>query len=275
MDLQAADIFSAGCVILELLGAGLLKRSSSSFASHRGARHKNAGRGGAVLDSSFHKNLGQVETWMGSLARDADKKAAKEKKAGGGGGGGGANKDAGARLYRGVTPILHVVERMLSPHPPSRPSALEVQRAIYQILIEVSGLPGTHCPPTHQHDAGVLGSSGGGAMATIDETAIPPTTTTTSPTGFGFGFGSHHRDHADDYDDDPSARRSNSLRSFIGLAHSRGPSEESVRSKSSSSNQSYGERRDLASSLMQNLRISKSWQANPPLERDVASRHSR
>ncbi|ROW06515.1 hypothetical protein VMCG_04391 [Cytospora schulzeri] len=318
IDPQAADIFSAGCIILELLSHGLLKRSTSSFSSHRGAKHKIAGRGGAVLDSSFHKNLGQVETWMGGLARDAGKKAAKGTTKPGAAGA--REKMAGARLFQGVTPILHVVEKMLSPHPPSRPSALEVQRAIYQILTEVSGVSAPHCAHHHYYGdddvvnnnnnnittARVVGpgardSSGGGGgatMETIDEGTISPTTiptTTTSPSGFGF---SHHHDYAYAYDnnnhnnhhnnndDAASTRRSNSLRSFVGMGHRPGTSDGSARSKSSSSgssssNQSYGggggERRDLASGLraMQNLRISRSWQAHPPTERDIASRHSR
>lgn len=273
-DPQAADIFSAGCIILELLSHGLLKRSAGSFASHRGARHKNAGRGGAVLDSSFHRNLGQVETWMGGLARDADKKA---RRAAGGEGAREEEEGGGARLFRGVTPLLHVVERMLSPHPPSRPSAPEVQRAVYQILTEVSGVTATHCA-RRRHGAGAPGlrdSGGGGAMATIEEADISPTTTIPP----AFGFGTHHHDYAYAYGDDAGTRRSNSLRSFVGLAHRRDSSDESVSSKSrsSSSNQSYGERRDAPSGLraLQNLRISKSWQPNPPAERDIASRHSR
>jgi hypothetical protein len=290
LDPQAADIFSAGCVILELLSHGLLKRSAGSFASHRGARHKIAGRGGAVLDSSFHRNLGQVETWMGGLARDAGKKAGSKKKAmiiGGGiiGGGGDGGRDGGgreedARLLRGVTPILHVVERMLSPHPPSRPSAPEVQRAIYQILTEVSGVAAPHCAH-HRYDGSngngngglVVGGAGaprdvsGAAMATIDEGAISPTT---SPPGFEFSS-SHHQYHhsANTHDDDPGARRSSSLRSFIG--HRRDASDESSRSKSSSSGSGSGQ----SHWGVQNLRISKSWQPNAPAERDIASRHSR
>ncbi|ROW04352.1 hypothetical protein VSDG_00770 [Cytospora chrysosperma] len=299
LDPQAADIFSAGCVILELLSHGLLKRSASSFASHRGARHKIAGRGGAVLDSSFHRNLGQVETWMGGLARDAGKKAgsSSKKKAaiiiGGGGDGrdGRGGKEEGARLFRGVTPILHVVERMLSPHPPSRPSAPEVQRAIYQVLTEVSGVAAPHCAH-HRYDGGSSSSNGNGgvvaggagaprdvsgaAMATIDEGAISPTT---SPPGFDFS-GSHQQYHhrANTHDDDPGTKRSSSLRSFVGIGHRRDASDESSRSKSSSggSGQSHwGERRDTGGGLRQNLRISKSWQPNVPAERDIASRHSR
>ncbi|OIW27437.1 protein kinase [Coniochaeta ligniaria NRRL 30616] len=127
---QAADIFSLGCVILELLSF-LMKKPTRSFATHRAAKHKSPGRGGAVLDSSFHKNLGQVESWMTSLAREAAKKG---------------RDDA---LFRGVAPMLHVVERMLALHPSERPAAHDVQTRMYEILHDVCGVAEPHC--VHQY----------------------------------------------------------------------------------------------------------------------------
>jgi serine/threonine protein kinase len=151
---QAADIFSLGCVILELL-TFLMKKPARSFATHRAAKHKTPGRGGAVLDSSFHKNLGQVELWMGTLAREATKK-------GGGGAGRGAGGDENTRLFRGVAPMLHVVERMLALHPSERPAALDVQTRMYEILHETCGVAEPHC--VHQYglrwqDFGMAGLS--------------------------------------------------------------------------------------------------------------------
>ncbi|KAI0395705.1 protein kinase [Xylariaceae sp. FL0594] len=129
LDPQAADIFSLGCVILELIGF-LLKRQTRAFASHRAAKHKLAGRGGAVLDSSFHKNLGQVESWMSGLAKEAAKKS--------------------DTVFRGVTPMLQVVARMLSVLPQDRPTAPEVEQAMYKILRERCGIAEPHC--VHQYD---------------------------------------------------------------------------------------------------------------------------
>ncbi|CAH0059399.1 unnamed protein product [Clonostachys solani] len=126
---QQADIFSLGCIILELLSY-LLKRSGSKFASFRAAKHKQAGRGGAVLDSSFHKNLDQVENWMSNLAKDASKKA--------------SDKD-GANVFRGYTPILHVVTEMLAANPFERPPAHEILQRIYQILRQNCGISEPHC----------------------------------------------------------------------------------------------------------------------------------
>ncbi|KAK8130296.1 protein kinase [Apiospora kogelbergensis] len=132
---HAADIFSLGCVILELLSLQM-KRPTRSFASHRAAKHKMPGRGGAVPDSSFHKNLGQVESWMAGLAKEADKKK---------------GKDA---VFRGVAPLCKVVARMLSVAPQDRPTALEVVQETYKVLRE-SGVNEPHC--VHQY-----GDGGGG-----------------------------------------------------------------------------------------------------------------
>lgn len=126
---QAADIFSLGCVILDLLSF-LLKKHGRPFAAHRGAKHKSPGRGGAVLDSSFHKNLGQVESWMTQLAKDASKKDADQ-------------------VFRGISPMLHVVERMLALHPSERPAAHDVQTRMYQILRDACGISEPHC--VHQY----------------------------------------------------------------------------------------------------------------------------
>ncbi|KAI5458012.1 kinase-like domain-containing protein [Mariannaea sp. PMI_226] len=133
LGLQQADIFSLGCIILELLSF-LVKRSSSKFAAFRSAKHKTAGRGGAVLDTSFHKNLGQVEAWMSALAKEASRKV--------------SDRD-GAHVFRGVSQMLHVVTGMLSVNPFDRPPAIEVQQRIYQILTETCGTSEPHC--VHQY----------------------------------------------------------------------------------------------------------------------------
>ncbi|KAI1179743.1 kinase-like domain-containing protein [Nemania sp. FL0916] len=128
LDPQAADVFSLGCVILELISL-LMKRTTRAFASHRAAKHKLAGRGGAVLDASFHKNPGQVESWMTGLAKDAAKK-----------------DDV---VFKGIAPMLHVVARMLSALPQERPTALDVEQAMYQILTEKCQIAEPHC--VHQY----------------------------------------------------------------------------------------------------------------------------
>ncbi|KAK0704692.1 kinase domain-containing protein [Lasiosphaeris hirsuta] len=125
---QAADVFSVGCVILELLSF-LLKKQGRPFATYRAAKHITPGRGGAIPDASFHKNLGQVEVWMTQLAKDASKKD--------------------DQVFRGMAPMLHVVERMLALHPSERPAAQDVQTRMYKILTEFSGISEPHC--VHQY----------------------------------------------------------------------------------------------------------------------------
>ncbi|KXX78057.1 Serine/threonine-protein kinase PknD [Madurella mycetomatis] len=128
LDPQAADVFSLGCVILDLLSS-LFKKHGKPFAVHRAAKHKSPGRGGAVRDSSFHRNLCQVESWMTQLSREAAK-----------------NEDP---LFRGISPVLHVVERMLAPQPSERPAANDVQARMYQILTGPCGISEPHC--VHQY----------------------------------------------------------------------------------------------------------------------------
>lgn len=71
-------------------------------------------------DSSFHKNPRQVESWMSILAKEGKKKEDK--------------------LFRSVSHILALIEKMLNPIPDERPSAYDVQEKIYCILIEFCGL---------------------------------------------------------------------------------------------------------------------------------------
>lgn len=282
LDPQAADVFSLGCVILELLSHGLLKRSAGAFSSHRSAKHKNAGRGGAVLDSSYHKNLGQVEGWMTGLARDASKKA--------------DSSDKG-QVFGGVAPLLQLVAGMLAPQPPDRPSAFDVQRQAYQILTQSCGITEPHC--VHQYDAWDLGAVAAGAistgrnslMTTIEEASTPEEVgtadTTAATTISSLSNSSSFYEHEDDDDDDdedgggseeppatPSASRfgkrsSSSLPVIVGQRdHKRQTSDDSSGSKSSDHGQvqGHGERWELSSGLkaIQNLRINRSrpWQAS-------------
>lgn len=136
---QAADIFSLGCVMLELLNL-LMKRTTRSFASHRAAKNKQAGRGGAVPDASFHKNLGQLDSWMAGLVKDAGKK-----------------KGKGKPVFAGVGPMLAVAARMVSAAPQNRPTADEVEQATYRILREDCQIAEPHC--VHQYGGWDFGMS--------------------------------------------------------------------------------------------------------------------
>lgn len=68
-----SDVFSLACIFLEIL-TFQAKRKTTAFASHRSHKNRRS-RESAPPDSSFHSNLGQVETWItDSLMKDARKK---------------------------------------------------------------------------------------------------------------------------------------------------------------------------------------------------------
>ncbi|KAF7961006.1 hypothetical protein EAE96_000675 [Botrytis aclada] len=118
-DPQKADIFALGAIFIEII-TFLMKRATRNFASHRSSKNKTPGRGGGMPDSSFHKNLAQVDSWTNTLLKDATKKEDK--------------------IFRGVSQLIAISQRMLSPEPDERPSATEVQERIYAILTENCGL---------------------------------------------------------------------------------------------------------------------------------------
>lgn len=72
----ASDIFSHTTILLTLLSQ-ILSHSPKAFASHRSRLNRQAGRGNAPPDSSFHKNLTQVEKWIDLLAKEAGQREKK------------------------------------------------------------------------------------------------------------------------------------------------------------------------------------------------------
>lgn len=245
LNAQAADIFALACVILDLLSHGLFnkRRSSSAFAAHRAAKHKSAGRGGAIPDSSFHKNLGQVESWMVGMAKDAAKKATKD-----------SNEDKGTSLYQAVAPLLHVVEKMLAVQPSERPSVVQVQSWIYNIVTEVGGIAEPHCVHQYAPD---------GFDATVTTAAIPVRHSMLSLSGSSGRLLSTSLE-AEDQDDGTTVvdgTSTTSVRSgvfgFVGWTHRRHSSDNSSESQGSSS-KSDREGWEMGSGLraIQNLRLS-------------------
>lgn len=58
----------------------ILQHSPKSFASHRCRLNRQAGRGNAPPDASFHKNLPQVMKWIDILAKEAGQREKKDMK---------------------------------------------------------------------------------------------------------------------------------------------------------------------------------------------------
>ena len=75
----SSDVFSLTTVLLTLLSM-ILQHSPKSFASHRCRLNRQAGRGNAPPDASFHKNLPQVMKWIDILAKEAGQREKKDTK---------------------------------------------------------------------------------------------------------------------------------------------------------------------------------------------------
>ncbi|MCJ1371425.1 hypothetical protein MMC20_002640 [Loxospora ochrophaea] len=69
----SADIFSLCTISLQLLSAlfSSQKYNAKSFTHYRSKHNRQAGRGGAPADASFHANMGQVEKWIEMLEKEA------------------------------------------------------------------------------------------------------------------------------------------------------------------------------------------------------------
>ena len=76
---EAADVFSLTTVLITLLSM-ILQHTPKTFASHRSRLNRQAGRGNAPPDASFHKNLNQVEKWLDMLAKEAGQREKKDMK---------------------------------------------------------------------------------------------------------------------------------------------------------------------------------------------------
>jgi serine/threonine protein kinase len=139
---EKADVFSLGCVFLDIL-TFMLKKKPTDFVKHRSTKQKvNVGGRNSKTDSSFHANLNKVEGWMkviddAAFAQDDD-------------------------AFRTIPHILSLVRSMLSRAPHVRPTAREVRDKLLDILTTCAAIPHIHCR-THSHDAGAATSSGSGS----------------------------------------------------------------------------------------------------------------
>ncbi|KAL9101284.1 MAG: hypothetical protein Q9163_003436 [Psora crenata] len=107
-----SDIFSLTTVLLTVLSF-LLGHSPKAFASHRSRLNRQAGRGNAPPDASFHKNLEQVANWVDLLRKEAGQKEKKDKE-----------------LWGAVAEIVKTCRDGIQKEPSARLTADELERNI-------------------------------------------------------------------------------------------------------------------------------------------------
>ncbi|KAL6707306.1 hypothetical protein ACN47E_004294 [Coniothyrium glycines] len=131
---EKADIFSLGCVFLEII-TFMLKKKPNDFIKYRSSKNKiSTGGKNSRTDSSFHTNLEKVETWMVLLEK--------------------ASFEHDDDAFRAIPHILSIIRSMLSRAPMVRPAARDVRDRIFDILFNETSIPDIHCG-AHKHDTGM------------------------------------------------------------------------------------------------------------------------
>ncbi|KAF2643648.1 hypothetical protein P280DRAFT_444669 [Massarina eburnea CBS 473.64] len=129
---EQADIYSLGCVFLEII-TFMLKKKPHDFIKHRSSKQRiNAGGKNSRLDSSYHANAEKVESWMKILEDTST-----------------AQEDDALQV---VPHILAIIRSMLGKNPSMRPSARDVRDQLFGILGNNTAIPEIHCG-AHKHDA--------------------------------------------------------------------------------------------------------------------------
>ncbi|KAI4243965.1 MAG: hypothetical protein L6R40_003176 [Gallowayella cf. fulva] len=150
-----ADVFSLCTVILHLTTL-LLGHSPKAFASHRSKHNRQAGRGGAPADASFHVNLPEVGSWMELLMKNASEREAKDKK----------GKGIGVSFWRSVGGVVHSAEAGLRKDATQRHTAPELEKKmgkyVGRALSKVNGNSsvGCGCEDGEMEGARVKGEKG-------------------------------------------------------------------------------------------------------------------
>ncbi|KAJ6263943.1 Glycogen synthase kinase [Drechslerella dactyloides] len=107
-----SDVFSLGCIMLDMLTFHSHKKKLSSFPSARSRHNRAAGsRGGGQPDSSFHANIPETIEWIKDLKKEAVKR----------------DDDA-------VAAVLMLISRMLQKDPVDRPTPREVGDKLLGIM---------------------------------------------------------------------------------------------------------------------------------------------
>ncbi|KAH9878200.1 hypothetical protein J1614_003417 [Plenodomus biglobosus] len=139
---EKADIFSLGCVYLEIISF-MLKKKPHEFVKHRTSKQKiTIGGKSSRTDTSFHANLDKLDTWITILEK--------------------ASCEHDDDAFRAVPHILSLIRSMLSRAPIVRPSARDVRDKLLEILCNFTTIPDIHCG-AHKHDIGIAPSSTSGS----------------------------------------------------------------------------------------------------------------
>jgi serine/threonine protein kinase len=157
---EKADIFSLGCIFLELL-TFMLKKKPHEFTKHRSSKQKiNVGGGKSRTDSSFHANPEKIDSWM-KIIEEAS--FAQEDEA-----------------FRAVPHIMNLIRNMFIRAPALRPSARDVRDRLLEILTQHTPIPDIHCS-SHKYDIGFATSSHSGSdrASTIDSSRFSTISTST------------------------------------------------------------------------------------------------
>lgn len=158
---EKADVFSLGCVYLEIISF-MLKKKPHDFVKHRSSKQKvNTGGKNSRTDSSFHANLDKIDRWIEVL-----EKASFE-------------HDDGA--FRAIPPILNLVRSMLSRAPMVRPTARDVRDKLLDTILNETAIPDIHCG-AHKYDIGLATSSDGISSSAASLRTMSTMSSTTSDT---------------------------------------------------------------------------------------------
>ncbi|KAF2832407.1 kinase-like protein [Ophiobolus disseminans] len=141
---EKADVFSLGCVFLEIV-TFMLKKKPHDFVKHRTSKQKiNTGGKNSRTDSSYHANLDKIDTWVELLEK--------------------ASYEHDDDAFRAIPGILNLVRGMLSRAPVVRPTARDVRDKLLSIVLNETSIPDIHCG-AHKHDIGLAASSDGDSSA--------------------------------------------------------------------------------------------------------------
>ena len=127
-----ADVFSLSTLIVLVVSLAL-SHTPKAFAAHRCRLNRQAGRGGAPPDASFHVNLGQVFTWIDTLQQEAKVKSKKDKK----------SPEAG--IWSAIAGMTKVCRKTLRKDPRERLTARELEKETRHYLDKGLGVAGRWC----------------------------------------------------------------------------------------------------------------------------------